>query len=72
MSDLSPISGSADLPQEAAPIVPAKPAPNFDALFSAWLASHVANSPIARSTEAFNHLVNEALPALRQAIQEIV
>jgi hypothetical protein len=35
----------------------------------AWLSDHVANSPITRSTEAFNHLV-AALPALRQALME--
>ena len=37
-----------------------------------WLASQVANSPIARNTEAFNHLVETALPALRQAILEMI
>lgn len=41
-------------------------------LVGKWLAANVANTPIAQSTPAFNHLVNEALPALRQAILEIL
>lgn len=40
-------------------------------VINAWLASSIANSPVARSTEALNHLVS-ALPALRQALMEIV
>ncbi len=37
-----------------------------------WLADHVANSPIAQSTAAFNHLVQVGLPALRQALLESI
>lgn len=42
----------------------------WPAAIGAWLATQVANSPIAQSTPAYNHLVNVALPALRQAILE--
>lgn len=41
-------------------------------LISRWIASHVANSPISRNTEAYNHLVDVALPALRQAFEETI
>ncbi len=37
-----------------------------------WLVGHVANSPISRETGAFNHLVETALPALRQAIKDVI
>ena len=61
--------------QPADPTAPA-PAPSFESVWDdampRWLASQVANSPIARNTEAFNHLVETALPALRQAILEMI
>lgn len=36
---------------------------------SRWLANNIHNSPVARSTDALNHLT-AALPALRQALAE--
>ena len=73
MEDLSP---TADAPLSATPLPAAAGASKldeaWDGVISAWLAAQVANSPIARSTDAFNHLVAIALPALRQALQEIV
>ncbi|MDG3442442.1 hypothetical protein [Nitrospirillum amazonense] len=38
-----------------------------DAAIAAWLAADIHNSPIARATEAYNHLIT-VLPALRDRI----
>lgn len=55
-------------------LAPTAPAHSFESVWaevmSGWLVNHVANSPISRETAAFNHLVETALPALRQAILE--
>lgn len=37
---------------------------------NAWWKRCVCNSPVSRSTEAFNHL-QSVLPELKQAVQEI-
>jgi hypothetical protein len=63
------------MPAEPVALPPLTPAETIKAawpqIVNAWLASSIANSPVARSTEALNHLVS-ALPALRQALMEIV
>ncbi|MDG3442469.1 hypothetical protein [Nitrospirillum amazonense] len=55
----------------AAPDVAPEPAVSLevrvDAAIAAWLAAEIYNSPIARATEAYNHLVG-TLPALRARI----
>lgn len=55
-------------------LAPTAPAPSFESVWAdvmpGWLVNHVSNSPISRETAAFNHLVETALPALRQAILE--
>jgi hypothetical protein len=65
-------AGPADGAPEAAPD-PADPAleqsANIGAVLEAWLHETMRDSPIARSTEAWNHLV-ASLPALRDRIMK--
>ena len=42
----------------------------IDAAVTAWLDQQLRNSPVSRSTEAWNHLT-AALPALVAALKEI-
>lgn len=60
-------AAKATIAPSAADIAEAK----WSGLFGAWIASHVADSPIARNTDAYNHLIHVALPALRANIMEI-
>jgi hypothetical protein len=56
--------GAAKLPRDA--VLSA-----FDAALAAWVNQNIRNSPIARSTEAWNYLTAQ-LPALRAAfVKEI-
>jgi hypothetical protein len=44
----------------------------LDTAIGAWVAGYVHNSPIARDTAGFNHLMQVALPALRLALEETI
>jgi len=48
---------------------PAPPKTNYGALVQRWVDEHLANSPIARSVEAWNHLTAR-LPALVDALNK--
>ena len=79
---MSDVQAPSEIPVTTAPaaagadqqVAPTVPAPSFESVWAevmpGWLVAHVSNSPITRTTEAFNHLVETALPALRQAILE--
>ena len=54
------------------PATAEEPPDRHDAAIDAWVAAYIHNSPIARSTEAFNHMTQVALPALRLALQETI
>ncbi|MEC4591615.1 hypothetical protein VPG91_11505 [Nitrospirillum amazonense] len=42
-----------------------------DAAVAAWLAEDIHNSPVARATDAYNHMVS-VLPALRDRILAVI
>lgn len=46
---------------------PAPERTKAESAIDAWVAAHIANSPISRSGEAFNYFATVALPALKQA-----
>ena len=43
----------------------------IEAALAQWVSDCVHNSPLARDTDAYNHLVQTALPELARRIQEI-
>ena len=42
----------------------------IESAISAWLSTHLSNSPVSRSTEAWNHLVS-VLPALTAQLKDL-
>ena len=46
-------------------VAPPEPVTAIDAVLAQWKLDFLNNSPVSQSTEAYNHLVNTALPALR-------
>ena len=69
--DQAPQATAADVAVTTAPTgAHARLATLWPEIAATWLEAQVFNGPIARSTDAFNHLVLIALPALRQAILE--
>lgn len=77
MSETAPLPEDQAQPATVAEVevvTPTSARTQFEAVWldiaATWLEAHVMNGPIARNTEAFNHLVLTALPALRQAIAE--
>lgn len=57
--------------QAAAPETVTAPEPDrFEATVRAWVAGHLANSPLSRVTDAWNHL-QASLPALIAKLKEV-
>ncbi|HWK45127.1 MAG TPA: hypothetical protein VNT30_10415 [Stellaceae bacterium] len=71
MSD--PVDPPADAPPPALhPIEPHSIEPHsIEAAIDAWFVDRIHDSPVARSTEAFNHLRNALADLKRRIIQEI-
>jgi hypothetical protein len=52
----------------AAEAVPAPEPTKVDLAIKAWLDEHILNSPVSRSTDAYNHLVS-VLPQLAASLE---
>lgn len=44
----------------------------FDMLLATWTHEMIHDSPVSRSTEAYNHIVNVALPDLWRRLKGII